>query len=208
MLSLKRKISKDQAPATPAWHPNFRNFELLPDTKVVRTAFFVNTVALVAAGALLLYVAYREYQVHSLRGQVAAWQERIDANTRQSSGSIALNRKFSDEEKKILELEKFLTDSFDGSDFLVAVAQSLPAKVSLVSVDYREVGATLRGLLEGAPEEASGTASAYLEVLRQEPRLGSYFGEISLTNLTRDAATGQLAFEILLKPKVAEKEKK
>ena len=28
----------------PAWHPNFRNYEKLPDIKVVRTAFFVNGV--------------------------------------------------------------------------------------------------------------------------------------------------------------------
>ena len=47
MLSLTKK--SDAVPvAAPLWHTNFRNFDRLPDTKVVRTAFFVNT----AAGAV------------------------------------------------------------------------------------------------------------------------------------------------------------
>ena len=36
----------------PAWHPNLRNVENLPDTKVVRTAFFVNGFAMLVAVSL------------------------------------------------------------------------------------------------------------------------------------------------------------
>ena len=43
MLSLlKKKPDAAAANQTPAWHPNFRNFERLPDTQVVRPTFFVN----------------------------------------------------------------------------------------------------------------------------------------------------------------------
>ena len=47
MLSLlKKKSEAAAAPTVPAWHPNFRNYEKLPDLKVVRTAFFVNGAAI------------------------------------------------------------------------------------------------------------------------------------------------------------------
>ena len=45
MLLLSKK-SDDQSEEEPLWHPNFRNYERLPDTKVVRTTFFVNTAAI------------------------------------------------------------------------------------------------------------------------------------------------------------------
>ena len=48
MLSLLKKKSDAAAPAVPAWHPNFRDYEKLPDVKVVRTAFFINAAAIVA----------------------------------------------------------------------------------------------------------------------------------------------------------------
>ena len=49
---LKKKSEASAAPAVPNWHPNFRNFEKLPDIKVVRTAFFVNGAAVSVALAL------------------------------------------------------------------------------------------------------------------------------------------------------------
>ena len=50
MLSLlKKKPDAAAANLTPAWHPNFRNFERLPDTKVVRTTFFINGGAIAVA---------------------------------------------------------------------------------------------------------------------------------------------------------------
>ena len=55
---LKRKPEKAAAPLVPAWHPNFRNFQRLPDTKAVRTSFFLNGIAAVVTICLLLVLAY------------------------------------------------------------------------------------------------------------------------------------------------------
>ena len=49
---LKKKSDADAAPAVPAWHPNFRNYQKLPDIKVVRTAFFVNGIAILLVVAI------------------------------------------------------------------------------------------------------------------------------------------------------------
>ena len=57
MLPLLKKKTKaaSSAPQMPAWHPSFRNYERLPDIKVVRTVFFVNAVAI---GSVLLSFAW------------------------------------------------------------------------------------------------------------------------------------------------------
>ena len=55
---LKKKSDAAAVSLVPAWHPNFRNFEKLPDIKVVRTAFFVNGAALFLAVALLIYFCF------------------------------------------------------------------------------------------------------------------------------------------------------
>ena len=60
-LSLTKK-SDAQSAVAPVWHPNFRNFERLPDTKVVRTTFFVNTAAQAEVDALP-----RDMQMHFAR---------------------------------------------------------------------------------------------------------------------------------------------
>ena len=52
------KKSEASAPEAPAWHPNLRIASSLPDTKVVRTAFFVNGATMLVAIALLLVLGH------------------------------------------------------------------------------------------------------------------------------------------------------
>src|SRR5512135_970668 len=103
MLSLLQRSDQSQGPSTPAWHPNFRDHDRLPDTKVVRTQFFVNFVAIAIAASLLLYFSFQEYRINSLGHQVADWQAQIDANQKASEQALALSKKFADEERKIQE---------------------------------------------------------------------------------------------------------
>jgi hypothetical protein len=61
---LKKK--SDASAASPAWHPNLRIVEQLPDTKVVRTAFFVNGLAATIAIVLALYLGHQEWKLHGV----------------------------------------------------------------------------------------------------------------------------------------------
>ena len=97
MLSLTKK--SDEPVAAPLWHTNFRNFERLPDTKVVRTTFFVNTAAGAVAIALLMWLGYGEYRLHNLSEQIAASQREIDANAKRNTEALRLTKIFSDEDR-------------------------------------------------------------------------------------------------------------
>lgn len=207
MLSLLKQKAGDKsaAPLMPRWHPNFRNFERLPDTKVVRTAFFVNGIAVVVALSLLIYFCYQEYSLHNLRQQVTYWQAQIAAN--QSANDLAIRQfhEFQAEEKKINELNVFLAAPVRLSDFLIHLGQTLPKTVALTSLDIRADGVILRGNLSGTPDQASGEASTYLDQLRTDADYGSKFENVSLTTLSRDMQTGGLSFELYLKFKTGAK---
>lgn len=203
MLSLLQKSDQSQGPSTSAWHPNFRDHERLPDTKVVRTQFFVNFAAIAVAAALLLYFSYQEYRINSLGHQVADWQAQIDTNQKASEQALALSKKFADEEKKIEELDAFVKQRLVLSQLLEHLGSTLPANLAFDGVEVRDTGVDLRGVAAGTPDEASGHTSAYGEQLKQDKYLNGIFEDVALNRLERDQASGRLSFDLFLRFKGA-----
>jgi hypothetical protein len=206
MLSLTKK--SDEPVAAPLWHTNFRNFERLPDTKVVRTTFFVNTAAGAVAIALLLWLGFREYTIYNLGEQIATAQKEIDANAKQNTEALRLTKLFTDEEKKLAETEAFLKTPVAVSEFVVIIGQTLPKEISIDFSDIRvptdpkiAQSYVIRGVVAGTRDQAAGSASSYVEILRAHPRLGTVFNPITLDKLTPDVSSGFMSFEISLKVK-------
>jgi cell division protein FtsB len=203
MPSPLKKSDQLQAPLVPAWHPNFRNHERLPDTKVVRTQFFVNFVAIAVAASLLLYFSYQEYRIKNLRHQVAEWQSQIDTNKKASAQAQVLSRKFGEEEKKIDELNSFLKQRLVLSEFLQHLGSTLPPEMAVDAVEVRETGVDLRGVAAGTPDEASGRTSAYVEKLKQDQYLLGIFEDVALNRLERAQGSERLTFDVFLRFKGA-----
>lgn len=205
MLSLTKK--SDVPVAAPLWHTNFRNFERLPDTKVVRTTFFVNTAAGAVALALLLWLGYREYTILNLGEQIADAQAKIDANAKQNAEALRLTKIFTDEDKKLVEAEAFMRLPIPVSEYIELVGQTLPKEISIdfadvrIPTDPKNQIYVLRGLVAGTRDQAAGTASSFVDALRAHPRLGVALDPITLDKLTPDGSTGFMSFEISLKVK-------
>ncbi len=203
MLSLLKKKSEAGAAAqVPPWHPNFRNYEKLPDIKVVRTAFFVNGAAIFLATALLIYFVFQEWQLHVLNGQIADAQRQIDRDKPGSDQAKALYTKFETEEAKINEVDAFVKSKPVTSDLLLHIGQTLPGNVALDNFDLKETGLSLRLTVRGAPEAAAGYATAYLDQLRNDKEL-SRFDDFKATSSSRNAASGRLSVELFLRLKPA-----
>lgn len=198
--------------AAPLWHPNFRNFERLPDTKVVRTAFFVNTAAGATAIALLLWVGYREYRIHNLSEQIAGAQSEIDSNAKKNAEALRLSQIFTEEDKKLSEAQSFVNIPIPVSEYVALIGQSLPKEISIDLADLKfptdpktPQVCLLRGVVAGSRDQAAGTASSYVDSLRAHPKLGVIFDSITLDKLVPDAGTGFMSFEISLNIKTAGK---
>ena len=199
MLPFLKKNSENAKAQLPAWHTNFRNYAVLPDTKVVRTSFFVNTLLVFVALGLIMAFVYQEYRLYSLRAETAVWQAQNDRSRGASTKAVAMYKKFQAEEKKIVELNTFLVgQKLVLSDFLIRLGQTRPAGIVFVNIEYRDSGAVIKGYAQGASGQATGAASAYEKQLRDDTAINSIFSSISMTNVTRDAQAGRLYFEIIL----------
>lgn len=206
-MALQFQLSKkrDAAPATaPVWHPNFRNFERLPDTSAVRKTFFVNATAVLIAVVLAGWVGWNEYQTRNYGQLEAAAQADIDRNKKPHDEALRLTKEFTDEEKKLAEAAAFVRTPLTPSEFVLLLGSSLPADIQLEYVDLRSTETanpvcTLRGYAAGSKDQASGAASAYVETLRTVPRFAQVFESVNLTTLNSDTRTGMLIFEIVLK---------
>jgi hypothetical protein len=212
MFQLIRKSDAVQQGA-PLWHPNFRDFERLPDTKVVRTTFFINAAAIAIAAGLLLMVGYREYHMREINRQISDTQADIDRNQKQSKDALEHSKKFADEEKKIREASAFVTRPVSPSEMILLLGQTLPREVQIESTDIRYSDSApgqcvVRGLIAGTKDQASGAASSYVDTLRNSPKLAAIFQTINLNSLNTEARNGVLTFEIVLTFKSAGKGKK
>ena len=200
MQFLQKRSEQSPVGLVPAWHPNFRNQDRLPDTKVVRTFFFVNVTGITVVLCLILLFCYQEYRINNLGHQVADWQALISKNKKSADEAVVLSRKFAEEEKKIRELQAFLKSRLDLPEFLQHLGSTLPEDILIDAVDYREGGVALRGTAAGSPEEASGRTSAYVEQLRQDKYIGGLFDSKDVRqNVTRDPSSVRMTFDLFLR---------
>lgn len=183
----------------PAWHPNFRNFERLPDAKDVRRLIVFNVAAVLIVILLAVYAGLREYRLYVLRSDTEIALGVINANKAASDDAVVMYKRFAEEEKKVLALKEFLSDSkLIVSDFILEVGASLPDAIKLSSIEYKPTAVILRGDIEGASDEASGRAIAYVKALGENSAFKP-FESITLANIVRDPATGKMRFEVNLK---------
>lgn len=195
----KKKIETSDSGSAQAWHPNFRNFKQLPDTKTVRTAFFVNGVAVVLASVLLLWFAYQEYQLRELRREIASWQAQIDRDRPASEQAVTQFKKFQAQAMRVEEINTFVASKPAVSELLIQLGQSLPSFIAIDGFELRATGLRLVASVRGAPDAASGHASTYLEQLRRNPGLAVWFDDAALLNVNRNPQTGRLVVEYFLK---------
>lgn len=198
MLSKLKKKSESATVKVPGWHLDFRNTDRLPDVKPIRTAFFVNGVAVLVAAGVALNFANQELQLYGLRSQIAQWEEQIEQDRRPSSEAVKQFQTFKAEEKKIQEAAAFLKTNLQVSDFLLRLGTVLPDNISIDTIDWRGPTIILRGTVSGSPDEASGYASRFVETLNNDEVLAPIFDEVALTSLARNPSTGLLSLEVRL----------
>lgn len=200
MLSrLKKKSDASSGPAVPAWHPNFRDYEKLPDVKVVRTAFFVNGAAIVVFLALAIYVGIGEWQLYALNGQIAQAEERINRDRKASEQAVALYKRFQAEGAKVDQVDQFVSTRPQLSTLLEHLARTLPENIALDGFELRPNGVSLRMTVRGTPETAAGYATVYLEQLRGDETLTAFDRtKFEFANQARSATSGRMVAEFFL----------
>jgi hypothetical protein len=200
MLSLLNKSGGDKSgPRVIPWRPDFRDASSLPDTKTVRTHFFVNLVAASVTSALLIYVVQREFGVASLRESLADVDTRIAAATPLSEKAQAAYKLFQAEEAKFNESFAFVRTPFRFHGFILHLGEIMPPGVAVRRIDHRGVdqAISLVGAVRGTDAAAGDVASNFVKQLQSDPALAQHFAAIELTNLGRNAQDSSLNLELL-----------
>lgn len=198
----KKSSGKSGAVALPAWHPDFRMLQRLPDTKPVRTIFFINSAAVFLAAALALYIGYYEIGLRALRVDTENAVRTLENNKPASDQAVALFAKFKDQEARILALQEFLAPrKLALPELILHLGSFLPPGVRLTSVDYKVNALVLRGDITGAADEASGLVYTYIDLLRNDKKLNEIYPTVTLNSVARDAGSGHMLFEAGLKTK-------
>ncbi len=209
MLPLLKK-KPEPAPALQVlpWHPNFRNYERLPDIKVVSTAFFVNVAAITLTIAIAAYVGFESYSLLSINSDIAVVVAQSDRDKPSSDKAIGMFRKFQAEDKRLQEIDEFLKSRPAVSPVLMHLGQTLPKNVALSLFDMRDKGLTLRAFVRGAPKVAGDTAEAYRKQLKNDKVLSELFEDVTTINMTKNPQDGRLIIELYLKFKTPAAAKK
>ena len=84
------------------------------------------------------------------------------------------------------------------SEFIALLGQTLPKEISIEAVeirlsDPRNQMYVVRGLVAGTRDQASGSTSSYVDMLKAQPKLGAVFDPITLERLNPDGASGLLS---------------
>ena len=199
---LKKKNEASVATLVPAWHPNFRNYQRLPDIKVVRTAFFVNGLTVFVALALAVFFGMREYELRSVKSQIDDVQALINRDKTISDQAIASYKQFQEQEKRVNDVNGFVTSRPIPSAQLQRLADTRPTNVVLDSVEINAPeGSTpsiiLRGGVRGASEAANADAIRYRDGLKGDAVFGPMMDEAPRLTTSRDPS-GRVRFEIVL----------
>lgn len=196
MAPLLTRKSDASASTVPAWHPNLRIVEQLPDTKVVRTAFFVNGAAVLVAIILALYLGHQEWKLHGVNREIADWQTQIDTHKKESQDKVALYAEFKMEEAKTNEVATFVSSKPIVSEIVLRLGTITPKKIALDGLNFQDSGLSIKATVKGAPDRASGDASAYEKQLRSDNILGPMFSDVNLLTMRRNPNSGRLVIEI------------
>jgi hypothetical protein len=183
------------------WHPNFRVVATLPDTKVIRTSFMVNAAAVALVLATAAYGVTREQELAGTRAQVNEWDTRIRASTPAYTKAVNLQKDFSAAEKRLKEIDGFVTSDFVASTFLRQLAVTLPRFCTIDSAELSGQGVKLRGSIEGPSVKATDIATAYVDQLKADPLFSSQMQSVMLNSITRDQSDTRMSFEIEMKLK-------
>jgi len=196
MAPPQTKKSEAAALAAPPWHPNLRIVENLPDTKVVRTAFFVNGAGIVLATVLLLIFGHHEWSLHEVHKQIADLERDIDKNKFESAKAVKLFGNFKAEEGKMTEVSDFVSSKPIVSEIILRLGQITPKRIAFDSLSLADTGISIKATVKGAPDRAATDASAYEKQLRTDKVLGPIFKDVNLLTMRRNATSGRLVIEI------------
>lgn len=122
-MALGRKNKKN---IQKLWRPDFRDVQALPDTKVIRTGFLLNFIAIAITLAVVVVFIFREYALQSSTQSVASLEAEVASNSSSNRGILESNKRFKQSSSLMEEVVAFDRKIVDYPDLVKQVALAVP----------------------------------------------------------------------------------
>jgi len=112
------------------------------------------------------------------------------------------------EETKLMVVDAFVKSKPLISELLIHLGQTLPKNIALDKFDVRGTNGTEWRRVRGAPDQASGLATNYIEQLKTDKELLTRFEDITTIGSGRNPTNGRITLDVLLRLKAVGKDGK
>jgi hypothetical protein len=200
---------KNKVVIAPPWRPDFRVIESLPDTKVVRTGFLMNFVALVIAVAVVGYGVFTEYQIRTLDGQIARLQERIAGRAVEHRRQVQMSTQFQQMNLQLDQMHKFDGFPFTTGELWAALSGLRRDALVFAQMTYQPYAVregrteksrrqfTLQGVVYDRPEmPAAARIVEFQADMRSMPVWSEWIETMLLSGFVRAEADNAFNFTI------------
>jgi hypothetical protein len=183
----------------PNWHLDFRDATSLPEDRVVRVRFLVNTCAAALMFFLLMLVGWQLFIRSNIVAQLRFWDEKLAAHRHEYEQLQGELRDYMADAGKVKDAYDIVYSPFVPSAFVLNIGRTLPDRMTVDMIGYAEGVVTIRGSLAEPPERASRVLGRYIETLRADPKIGPLFSDIAAPSLDRAKQENLFTFEIVLR---------
>jgi hypothetical protein len=206
-------LSKSKNVQQRLWRPDFRAVHTLPDTKVIRTGFLLNFIALALAALGISLYGVREYQLQGLVRSVDVLEQQVSESTAKNRIILDSNKRFRQSAEVVQEAIAFDFQPFPYHSFIADLARILPEGLELVSLEMKSTSeksgskgelapfvVELTGkVLEDAPASPSQVLKKFQEAIGDMPSMAGKKPQMEMSRFGRNNESGDFDFTLLVK---------
>lgn len=134
MATLGKRKNAVQKP----WRPDFKNAESLPDTKVVRTGFLLNSLGIIVALVCIAIYASKESDLQGLASSVKELERQVESATPNDRQLLDINKNFLLSAATVSEVIAFDTEPVKFHDFLSQIGNAVPEATLLTEISISQ----------------------------------------------------------------------
>lgn len=121
------------------WRPDFRIVEKLPDTKMVRTKFVVNFMAIGLLCVLVVVVGYREFSKLEINRQIASLKREQENRVSGNRIFTRFDGEFKSLADKVKDIKDFKKQPVHPAHLLVELSRMRTADVVFDAISYENI---------------------------------------------------------------------
>ena len=193
------------------WRPDFREVQTLPDTKVIRTGFLLNFIAVVLALAVISLYVVREYSLQTMKGDIAALESQVAGSTSQNRTYLDANKRFKEKATIVAEAIDFDRQTMDLASFIESLPGIIPEGMILSVMEMRSSDLVLekgkippymvsfKGRVTGrADASPSQIVTEFQKSILEIPEIASLETSTDLTSFNRNNEFGYFDFTLVV----------